>query len=47
MGLGLAVSDSIVKKHDGVITVESKLGTGTTFSIYLPASEKEIVGATL
>ena len=46
MGLGLAVSDSIVKKHDGVITVESKLGTGTTFSIYLPASEKEIVGAT-
>jgi len=46
MGLGLAVSDSIVKKHDGLITVESKLGTGTTFSIYLPASEKEIVGAT-
>ena len=46
MGLGLAISDSIVKKHDGLITVESKLGTGTTFSIYLPASKKEIVGAT-
>ncbi|MBW2615261.1 MAG: response regulator [Deltaproteobacteria bacterium] len=43
MGLGLAVSDSIVKKHDGLITVKSELRTGTTFSIYLPASEKEIV----
>ncbi|MDB9823204.1 PAS domain S-box protein [Deltaproteobacteria bacterium] len=39
-GLGLAVTYSIIKKHDGHITVESKLGVGTTFNIYLPASEK-------
>ncbi|NWJ95942.1 MAG: PAS domain S-box protein [Chloroflexi bacterium] len=37
-GLGLAVSYSIIHKHGGYLTVESKLGAGTTFSIYLPAS---------
>jgi len=36
-GLGLATSYSIIKNHDGYITVESKLGIGTTFHIYLPA----------
>lgn len=41
-GLGLATAYSIIKKHDGYITVESKLGAGTTFSVYLPASETEI-----
>lgn len=39
MGLGLAVCYSIIKKHDGHITVESKTGEGTTFHIYLPAVE--------
>jgi CheY-like chemotaxis protein len=33
---------SIVKKHDGLITVASRLGTGTIFQIYLPASDKEV-----
>ena len=36
-GLGLAISYSIIRHHDGYLEVESKLNTGTTFSIYLPA----------
>jgi len=40
-GLGLATAFSIINKHDGHITVASQLGVGTTFHIYLPASEKE------
>ena len=36
MGLGLAVADSVVKKHDGLITIESQLGGGTTVHIYIP-----------
>jgi PAS domain S-box-containing protein len=39
-GLGLATTYSIIKKHGGHITVESQLGVGTTFHIYLPASDK-------
>ncbi len=39
-GLGLSISHSIVNKHMGSITVSSKPGRGTSFHIYLPASEK-------
>ncbi|MEI7891658.1 MAG: PAS domain S-box protein [Myxococcales bacterium] len=38
-GLGLAITHSIVQKHDGWIDVASTLGEGVTFSIYLPASD--------
>jgi CheY-like chemotaxis protein len=39
-GLGLAVAFSIIDKHSGRITVDSKLGIGTIFTIYLPAIEE-------
>jgi len=38
-GLGLAISLAIVKKHGGYIDIYSRVGTGTTFLIYLPASD--------
>jgi signal transduction histidine kinase/CheY-like chemotaxis protein len=37
-GLGLATAHSIVKKHQGTIAVESTVGRGTSFQIWLPAA---------
>ena len=37
-GLGLTSAFSIVKKHEGLLTVDSSEGSGTTFTLFLPAS---------
>ncbi|BBO92614.1 hypothetical protein DSCOOX_57940 [Desulfosarcina ovata subsp. ovata] len=37
-GLGLASVFGIIKKHRGIIAVDSQIGRGSTFSIYLPAA---------
>ncbi|MBI9088820.1 MAG: cache domain-containing protein [Desulfobacterium sp.] len=42
-GLGLASVYGIIRSHQGMITVQSEEGRGTTFFIHLPASESKAV----
>ncbi|RJQ50447.1 MAG: sensor histidine kinase [Nitrospiraceae bacterium] len=42
-GLGLSVAYSLVSKHNGDISVKSKVGKGTTFSIRFPAYDESSV----
>jgi anti-sigma regulatory factor (Ser/Thr protein kinase) len=43
MGMGLSMSYSIIKNHEGHITVESSEGAGTTFSLFLPAAAESMI----
>jgi two-component system, cell cycle sensor histidine kinase and response regulator CckA len=42
-GLGLASAYGIITNHGGIITVYSERGSGTTFNVYLPATDKKIL----
>ena len=42
-GLGLATSYSIVRSHNGFIDVTSHLGEGSVFTVFLPASQGEVL----
>ena len=40
-GLGLAIVKHIVSRHQGRLSIESKLGVGSTFTVFLPAAPAE------
>lgn len=42
MGLGLAVSYGIIRRHEGAVEVESEIGHGTSFRIRLPIAESAV-----
>ena len=41
-GLGMSIAYKVIQNHKGDISVESKIGEGTTFTITLPIENKEV-----
>ncbi|MGA0555391.1 PAS domain S-box protein [Larkinella sp. VNQ87] len=41
-GIGLAICQKVVTNHGGAITASSKIGHGSTFSVYLPVAERHL-----
>jgi len=46
-GLGLATTHSIIHQHGGCLNVNSLVGKGTTFTLYLPASKSQQLSETI
>jgi len=42
-GLGLAVTHKIIEEHGGYIEVDSNIGSGSNFLIYLPLRTEQVV----
>jgi signal transduction histidine kinase len=42
-GLGLSIAYGIIQKHNGMITVESVVGSGTSFFIHLPCKKQSVM----
>jgi two-component system NtrC family sensor kinase len=39
-GLGLAAVRSIIQEHGGIVTVDTEVGQGATFNVYLPSANR-------